>query len=255
MSTLSGKVAIVTGASSGIGEAVALELAKGGVRVVLAARRDDRLAALENKIVAAGGAALALSCDVSERDQVEKLVAKTLESFDQVDILINNAGIMPLALMSKCRFDEWDDMLDVNVRGVLNCIGWVLPHMLARKTGHIVNVSSVAGRKVFPTAAVYCATKHAVHAISEGLRYELAESAPKDGNQIRITTIAPGVVSTELPDSIRDDQTREGFKSYAENLPGPLTSEDIAESILFALKSPAHVGINEILIRPRSQIR
>lgn len=255
MSTLADKVAIITGASSGIGEATAVELAKRGAKVVLAARRADRLVALEKRLVKDGGHAVPVECDVAHRAQVEALIDRTMATFDRVDVLVNNAGIMPIAPMAMCRIDEWDDMIDINIKGLLYGIGFALPIMLKQGSGHIVNVSSVAGRKVFPSGVVYCATKHAVHAISEGLRYELAEQAGEDGNTIRVTTIAPGVVATELPDSIRDDRSREGFKGYVESLENPLQSEDIASSILYALESPPHMGVNEILIRPQRQIR
>ena len=255
MSTLDDKVAIITGASSGIGEATALELAKRRVKVVLTARRADRLEALSEKIVSEGGQAIALPCDIANREQVRAMIEKTQAAFGRIDILINNAGIMPNAPLAKCRMDDWDDMIDVNIKGLLYGIGFVLPIMLAQKTGHIINVSSVAGRKVFPSGVVYCATKHAVHAISEGLRYELAEQSAEDGNTIRVTTIAPGVVDTELPDSIRDDASREGFKGYVKSLRDPLTSEDIASAILYVLETPPRVGINEVLVRPTAQIR
>jgi NADP-dependent 3-hydroxy acid dehydrogenase YdfG len=162
---------------------------------------------------------------------------------------------MPLAPLAKCRMDDWDAMIDVNVKGLLYGVGLALPIMLAQKTGHIINVSSVAGRRLFNGGAVYCGTKHAVHAISEGLRGELSERAAEDGNQIRVTIIAPGVVKTELPDSIRDEETREVSRQYYDGLPGPLMSEDIAASILHAIQAPPHVDINEILIRPTAQVR
>ena len=255
MNTLSEKVCIVTGASSGIGEATAVALAGKGAKVVIAARRADRLDDLAGRIEQAGGAALAVACDVVERGQVKSMVEKTMEAFGRVDVLINNAGIMPLAPLVKCRIDDWDAMIDVNVKGLLYGIGFVLPIMLAQKTGHIINVSSVAGRRLFNGGAVYCGTKHAVHAISEGLRGELSERAATDGNQIRVTIIAPGVVKTELPESIRDEETREVSRQYYDGLPGALTSEDIASSILHALQAPPHVDINEILIRPTAQVR
>jgi len=255
MNTLSEKVCIVTGASSGIGEATALALGGKGAKVVLAARRADRLEDLAGRIEQAGGEALAVACDVVDRGQVKAMVEKTMEAWGRIDVLINNAGIMPLAPIARCRMDEWDAMIDVNVKGLLYGIGFVLPVMLTQKTGHIVNISSVAGRRVFPNGAVYCGTKYAVHAISEGLRSELSERAAEDGNQIRVTIIAPGVVVTELADSILDDETREASRRYHQSLPGKLTSEDIAASILHALTAPPHVDINEILIRPTAQVR
>jgi len=255
VNTLSEKVCIVTGSSSGIGEATALALGQRGAKVVLAARRADRLDDLAGRIEQAGGAALAVACDVTDRAQVKSMVGRTMETFGRIDVLINNASIMPLAPLAKCRIDDWDAMIDVNVKGLLYGIGFVLPIMLAQKTGHIINVSSVAGRRLFNGGAVYCGTKHAVHAISEGLRGELSELATEDGNQIRVTIIAPGVVKTELPDSIRDEETREVSRQYYDGLPGPLMSEDIAASILHAIEAPPHVDINEILIRPTAQVR
>ncbi|MDY7108526.1 MAG: SDR family oxidoreductase [Planctomycetota bacterium] len=255
MNTLSEKVCIVTGASSGIGEATALVLGEKGAKVVLAARRADRLDDLAGRIKQAGGEALPVACDVVDRGQVKSMVDRTTEAWGRIDVLINNAGIMPLAPLAKCRMDEWDAMIDINVKGLLYGIGFVLPVMLEQKTGHIVNVSSVAGRRVFPSGAVYCGTKYAVHAISEGLRGELSERAAEDGNQIRVTIIAPGIVVTELTDSIHDEETREAVARYHQTLPEKLTSEDIAASIVHALQAPPHVDINEILIRPTAQAR
>lgn len=254
MSALADKVAIVTGASSGIGEAAALALGKAGCRVVLAARRADRLKNLEERIIKEGGHAISVTCDVADREQVRAMVDETMSDFGRVDILINNAGVMPLAHLKKVRFDDWDRMIDVNLRGALSCIGLCLPIMLKQKSGHIVNVSSVAGRLVFPMGAVYCGTKHALHAISEGLRAELAQNDPPM-TDIRVTIIAPGVVRTELPDSITDDETREAAKSMFGSMANALESEDIAQAILYALKAPKHVNVNELLIRPTSQPR
>jgi NADP-dependent 3-hydroxy acid dehydrogenase YdfG len=255
MSTLSDKVAIITGASSGIGQAAAVELARQNAKIVLAARRSDRLEALTKQIVEAGGHALPVVCDVAQRSQVKAVIDRTVETFGRIDILINNAGVMPLAPMAKCRMDDWDYQIDINIKGLLYGIGYALPHMLEQKSGHIINVSSVAGRIIFPGAAVYCGTKHAVHAITDGLRSELAERSREDGSQIRVTVIAPGVVTTELADSILDEETREGAKAYYGSMPGPLTSEDIAASILYALTAPPHVDVSEILIRPTAQVR
>jgi len=256
MSTLADKVVVITGASSGIGEATARALASKRSNLVLAARRTDRIETLARSIVNdQGGHAVAVTCDVTQRDQVKAVIDTAVKDFGRVDVLINNAGIMPLAPMAKCRMDDWDKEIDINIKGLLYGIGYALPVMLEQKTGHIVNISSVAGRIVFPGAAVYCGTKHAVHAISEGLRSELAEQAKEDGNRIRVTNIAPGVVRTELSDSICDDESRETAKGYYESFEEPLRSEDIADSIVYALESPAHVNVNEILIRPARQVR
>jgi NADP-dependent 3-hydroxy acid dehydrogenase YdfG len=245
MSILSKKVAIVTGASSGIGEAIALELGKRHVQVVCAARRIDRLDALATKITAAGGHAIAVQCDVADRDDTAKLVHITKETFGGVDILINNAGVMPLSMMDKGHIDEWDQMVRININGVLNGIHAVLPHMLKAGGGHIINVSSIAGKKVIPGGAVYCGTKHFVHALSEGLRMELASK------NIRVTTIAPGYVTTELTNTITDEDVLKRFDAYDDIT--PLAPEDIASSTIHALEAPPHVNVNEIVIRPTMQ--
>ncbi len=176
-------------------------------------------------------------------------------TFGRVDILINNAGVMPLSPLVMGRFDDWDRTIDVNLKGALYAIGFVLPPMLEQGSGHIVNVSSVAGRRVFSNAAVYCATKFALHAISEALRAELAERAADNGNTIRVTVVAPGVVSTELADSITDEETRRQVRAYYETITEPLRSEDVAAAILGVLEAPVHVSINEVLVRPTSQMR
>lgn len=253
--SLKDQVIIITGASSGIGAATAKRLAREGAIVVLAARRAARLADLHDEIEKSGGRALTVPTDVSDRTSAQRMIDTVMGVHERIDCLVNNAGIMPLAPMSKCRIDDWDAMIDINLRGLLYCTGFALPIMLEQKTGHIINISSTAGRKLFPGAAVYCGTKHAVHAISDGLRSELAEQAKDDGNAIRVTTIAPGVVKTELAESIRDEQTKAQATAYFSSMDDPLQSEDIAESIAFALMCPAHVGINEILVRPTAQVR
>jgi NADP-dependent 3-hydroxy acid dehydrogenase YdfG len=253
MSTLEGKVTIVTGASSGIGEATALALARRGCRLVLAARRRDRIEALARRIVENGGHAVAVECDVAKREEVAAVVETARRDFGGVDILINNAGVMPLSMMARGRIDDWEETIDVNVKGVLFGIGHALPIMIEQKAGHIVNVSSVAGRRAFPGAAVYCASKHAVHALSECLRGELSERAARDGSTIRVTIVAPGVVTTELPDSIRDERSREANTAYYDSIRGPLTSDDVAAAIVYALEAPPHVNVNEILVRPTGQ--
>ncbi len=253
MSTLREKVAIITGASSGIGEATALALARHQVRVVLAARRLDRLEALARRITEAGSKALPIECDVTRRGAVRGLIEQTLRAYGTLDILINNAGVMPLSPLAKCRLDDWDRTINVNLKGALYCLGSVLPVMLKTGHGHIINISSVAGRRVFSTAAVYCASKFALHAISEALREELAER--DDGNTIRVSIVAPGVVTTELPESITDAETRAAMKKYYASIRTPLKSQDVAEAIVWALQTPAHVAINEILIRPTAQVR
>lgn len=245
---LTDKVAIVTGASSGIGRATAQSLAKKGVRVVLGARRRDRLDELASEIQSVGGQALSFVTDVAQRQSCEDLIRYTIEQWGRIDILVNNAGLMPLSFIKNLHVDEWDRMIDVNIKGVLYCTAAALPHMLTAKSGHIVNVSSVAGRIVFPAGSVYCATKHAVTAFSEGLRQELSTR-----KNIRVTCIEPGVVATELTSTITDESLQEyveGAKKMA-----ALQSQDIADAILYAVFSPNHVNVNEILIRPTAQER
>lgn len=246
MSKLSNKVVIVTGASSGIGYATAVELGKRGAKVVCAARRLKRLDDLAKEIHQAGGHAIAVECDVTRKDQVDRMVATTRETFGAIDCLINNAGIMPLSFMDACKIDEWTRMVNVNINGVLYGVAAVLQEMIERKNGHIINVSSVAGRKVFPGGAVYCATKFAVHALSEGIRQEVAKHG------VRVTTIAPGLVTTELQNAITDERVKERFASLPEDFV-PLESEDIADAIIYAMESPNHVNVNEILVRPTQQ--
>jgi len=246
MSALSNKVVVVTGASSGIGYATAVALGKRGAKVACLARRIDRLDQLAEEIVGAGGHAIAIECDVTSRDKVQAAFHTATETFGSIDCLINNAGVMPLSFMDACKVDEWVTMVDVNINGVLYGIAAALPGMIERKSGHIINVSSVAGRKLFPGGAVYCATKHAVHALSEGLRSELAPMG------IRVTTIAPGLVTTELQNAITDERVKERFADLPEDFE-PLTSEDIASSVIYAMEAPAHVSVNEVLIRPTRQ--
>ncbi len=246
MSALANKVVIVTGASSGIGYAAGLALAKEGARVACAARRTDRLDQLTTKIKKAGGHAIAVECDVAKRADVDRLASVTLDTFGPCDAIVNNAGVMPLSSMAECRVEEWDQMIDVNIKGVLYGVAAVLPTMVERKSGHIVNVSSVAGRRVFQAGAVYCGTKHAVHAITEGLRMELAQ------HNIRVTCIAPGLVETELSEHIANQDIKDRIQNtFREN--HALQSEDIANAIVYALKVPGHVGINEMVIRPTWQ--
>lgn len=245
--SLRDKVAIITGASSGIGEATARRLAESGARVVLAARRVERLEALAADIEHHQGTALVAPTDVTDERSVQRLARRALDAFGRIDILINNAGIMPLSPISKLKVAEWDRMIDVNIKGVLYCVAATLPTMLEQGSGHIINVSSVAGRRPFPSGTVYSATKFAVRAISQGLRLELS---PIKG--IRVTDIEPGVVATELTHHITDNETANRFQEmWAEKT--PLESIDIAETILFVLSRPDHVNVNEILVRPTDQ--
>ncbi|MCH7877334.1 MAG: SDR family oxidoreductase, partial [Thaumarchaeota archaeon] len=185
------KVAIITGASSGIGYATALTLSKAGAKVAIGARRVDRLEELAKKISTDGGEVFYQKLDVTQRLECENFAKAVLEKWGSIDILVNNAGLMPLSLFKSLKVDEWDQMIDVNIKGVLYCTASVILHMKEKKSGHIINISSVAGRIVFPTGSVYCATKHAIAAFSEGLRQEFSARS-----NIRVTSIEPGVVAT-----------------------------------------------------------
>ena len=242
------KVAIITGASSGIGYATALALSKAGAKVAIGARRVDRLEELAKKISADGGEVFYQKLDVTQRSECENFAKAVLEKWGSIDILVNNAGLMPLSLFKSLKVDEWDRMIDVNIKGVLYCTGSVILHMKEKKSGHIVNISSVAGRTVFPTGTVYCATKHAITAFSEGLRQEFSARS-----NIRVTSIEPGVVATELTDTITDESLQ-GFIENAKKME-TLQAEDIANAILYAVESPSHVNVNEVLIRPTTQER
>ena len=242
------KVAIITGASSGIGYATALALSKAGAKVAVGARRTDRLAKLEDEIKQNGGEVFSQKLDVTQKLECDSFVDAVLKKWGSVDILVNNAGIMPLSFLKNQKVDEWDQMIDVNIKGVLYCTSAVIPHMREKKSGHIVNLSSVAGRIVFPSGSVYCATKHAITAFSEGLRQELSVRS-----NIRVTCIEPGVVSTELVNTITDE-TLQSFVEGAKKMQA-LQADDIANAILYAVESPDHVNVNEILVRPTTQER
>ena len=242
------KIAIVTGASSGIGYATALALSKAGARVAVGARRTTRLAELADKINDSGGQAYSQELDVTKKESCASFVNNVLEKWGSADILVNNAGLMPLSFIKNLKVGEWDQMVDVNIKGVLYCTAAVMPHMLERRSGHIVNISSVAGRIVFPAGSVYCATKHAVTAFSEGLRQELSVR-----KNIRITCIEPGVVATELTSTITDESLQ-GFVENSKKMES-LQAKDIADAIVYAVSSPDHVNVNEILVRPTTQER
>ena len=242
------KVAIITGASSGIGYATAMALAKAGAKVAIGARRVDRLEDLAKKISDEGGEVFYQKLDVTKREECDNFAKAVLEKWNSIDILVNNAGLMPLSFFKNLKVDEWDRMVDVNIKGVLYSTGAVISHMKEKKSGHIVNLSSVAGRIVFPAGTVYCATKHAVAAFSEGLRQEFSVRS-----NIRVTSIEPGVVDTELNDTITDESLV-GFVENAKKMEA-LHAEDIANAILYAVDSPPHVNVNEVLIRPTVQER
>ena len=242
------KVAIITGASSGIGFATALALSKAGAKVAIGARRVDRLEELANKITENGGEVFYQKLDVTQKSECDNFAKAVLEKWSSIDILVNNAGLMPLSFFKNLKVDEWDKMVDVNIKGVLYSTASVINHMKDKKSGHIVNLSSVAGRIVFPAGSVYCATKHAVAAFSEGLRQEFSIRS-----NIRVTSIEPGVVDTELNNTITDESLK-GFVENAKKMEA-LHAEDIANAILYAVDSPSHVNVNEILIRPTTQER
>lgn len=235
------KVVLITGASSGIGAATARQLAHESHTVVLGARRRDRLEELVSQIKTNGGTASSVSLDVTTRDSVQAAVDHVVEVFGRLDVLINNAGIMPLSPLEKAHMDEWDNMIDVNIRGVLHGIAAAHPVMRDQKSGHIITLASTGAHEVLPTAAVYCATKYAAWAISEGLRIE---SEP----WLQVTTITPGVTESELADSISDPNTHEAMQHYRANA---LPASEIARSISYALN--AEGDVNEIIIRPTSQ--
>ncbi|MEV0614019.1 SDR family oxidoreductase [Nonomuraea sp. NPDC050404] len=237
------KIILITGASSGIGQATALRLAREGHHVVLGARREDRLTATAEAVEAAGGKADVRCLDVTDRADVAAFVDAAAERHGRVDVIVNNAGVMPLSPLEALLVEEWDRMIDVNVRGLLHGIAAALPHFQRQGGGHFVTVASIGAHQVSPSAAVYCATKYAAWAITEGLRQEVDPS-------IRVTTVSPGVVESELADSITDPSAREAMRTYrAETIP----ADSIAEGISYALAQPAGVDVNELIIRPARQ--
>ncbi|MBO2545058.1 SDR family oxidoreductase [Salegentibacter sp. BDJ18] len=245
--SIKGKTIIITGASSGIGEATAKKLSQEGANVVLSARREDRLNSLKDEIVKNGGLALVVPADVTKKEDFKKVVSSTLEEFGSIDGIINNAGLMPLSYVKNLHTDEWDKMIDVNIKGVTNGVSAVLPTMMEQKSGNIINISSSAAHKYYPGGAVYCATKAAVKMFTEGLRAELA---PHYG--INVTSIDPGFVSTELTDTITDDEIKKDMEPMFKELT-PLQAEDIAEAIYYSLSQPKRANINDVYIMPTDQ--
>jgi len=241
---IEGKVVVITGASSGLGEATARLLSAQGASVALGARRVERIQALADELTASGGKALAVATDVTDRDQVKALVDAAVQTYGRIDVLINNAGLMPHSPLERLKIDDWNQMIDVNIKGVLYGIAAALPYMQQQKAGHIINVSSVAGHKVRPGGVVYAATKHAVRVLSEGLRMEV-----KPYN-IRTTVISPGAVATELPNSITEPDIAENVrKGYEIAIP----ADSFARMVAFAMSQPEDVDVNEILFRPTRQ--
>lgn len=239
MSDTQGKVVVITGASSGIGEAVARGLAAAGMKVVLGARRTERLRTLVEEIQAAGGEAAFQALDVADRAAFEAIIGFAESRFGRVDVLVNNAGVMPLSPLAALKVGEWDQMIDVNIRGVLHGIAAVLPRFQARGSGHVVNVASVAAYGVWPTTAVYSATKAAVWNITEGLRQEHPD--------IRATVISPGVVESELASTITDPDTA-AYIDEARKV--ALKPDAIAQAVRYAIEQPADVAVNELVVRP-----
>ena len=242
---IEGKVVVITGASSGLGEATARHLSAQGATVVLGARRTDRIEALAGELSASGGKALAITTDVTHCDQVERLVDAGAQTYGRIDVMINNAGLMPQAPLDRLKIDEWERMIDVNIKGVLYGIAAALPHMKRQKAGHFINVSSVAGHKVGQGFAVYAATKYAVRALSEGLRQEV-----KPYN-IRTTVISPGAVATELPNTATDPDSADRVRKFYADVAIP--ADSFARAVAFAISQPEEVDINEILFRPTRQ--
>ena len=243
--TIEQKVIVITGASSGMGEAAARRLGAEGARVVLGARRTDRIDALAAEIKAEGGEAIAVTTDVTDRAQVAHLIDTAVDAHGRIDVLINNAGIMPLSPLERLKVDEWDQMIDVNLKGVLYGIAAALPHMKEQRSGHIINLSSVAGHKLFGGSAVYSATKFGVRALSEGLRQEVTPYG------IRTTIISPGAVQTELLDHISEPDVQQANREYVGQVGVP--ADSFARVVVFAISQPDDVDINEVLFRPTSQ--
>ena len=248
MASLKQKVAIITGASSGIGEATAIALAAAGAKVAIIARRSERLETLTQRIQQNGGEALPITADVANEAQVQDMVSATKDKWGRVDILVNNAGVMLLGSIYQANTEDWRRMFDVNVLGLMYATHAILPLMKAQGEGHIVNISSVAGRVANAGTGVYNATKWAVGAFSESLRKEVHK------DKIRVTIIEPGLVATELPQHITNPEAKERAKAFYESVRS-LDSEDIAAAIVYAVTQPPHVNVNEILIRPTEQER
>lgn len=240
---MANEVVVITGASSGIGQATALRLGAEGYRVVLAARRTDRLDDAAARITAGGGTAVARAVDVTDRDDVKALVDGVVAEFGTVDVFVNNAGVMPLSRLDALLVDEWNQMIDVNIRGLLHGIAAALPQFTSQGGGHFVTVASIGAHEVVATGAVYCASKYAAWAITEGLRQESDPS-------IRVTTVSPGVVESELADIISDPTAKEAMRSYrAVAIP----ADAIASAISYAIGQPPDVDVNEIIVRPAGQ--
>lgn len=246
MGNMTGRTIVITGASSGIGEATAEKFANEGANVVLAARREKRLEEIKNKISSENGNIAIKKTDVTSREQMQELADFAIKEYGQIDVLFNNAGLMPLSFMKNLKIDEWDRMVDVNIKGVLYGVAAVLPHMLEKNAGHILTTSSSAGHEVFPSSAVYSGTKFAVRIMMEGLAKEVAQS------NIRTTSISPGAVQTELTDTITDEEVLSNLEKGAGSMT-LLNSVDIAEAVYYAVNQPGNVDVNEVIVRPNNQ--
>jgi NADP-dependent 3-hydroxy acid dehydrogenase YdfG len=244
MSGTEGKVVVITGASSGIGEATALLLAERGAKVVLGARRSDRLEALAGRIAKAGGEAAYARTDVKRRGDLAGLVKLACERYGQLDVLVNNAGTMPVSPLDDLRVEDWDEMIDINVKGVLYGIAAALPVFRRQGFGHFVNIASTAAHRIVPTMSVYSGTKFAVRAISEGLRQEA-------GDKLRVTIISPGFTRTNFADSVTNPEVKAQLAASRDKFAMP--PDAIARAIAFAIEQPADIDVNEIVIRPTAQ--
>ncbi|MEO2204325.1 SDR family oxidoreductase [Paenibacillus pabuli] len=244
MFNVKGKVVVITGASSGIGEATARLLAQQGAHVVIGARRVERLQALASSIRSEGGTVEFQALDVTRLEEMQSIVDLAITRYGRLDVVINNAGLMPLSPLEALKVDEWNRMIDVNIRGVLHGIAAGLPVMRKQGGGQFINIASIGAYAVTPTASVYCATKYAVRAITEGLRQEV-------GGDIRVTLISPGVTESELAETISDAGSRELMKDYRRVT---IPASAIAQSILYAISQPAEVDVNEIVVRPTASL-
>lgn len=245
---MSTKVAIITGASSGMGAATAKLLAKNGIKVMMAARREERLQQLCNEIISDGGNASYKVTDVTSYSDMETLANETIKTYGQIDIMINNAGVMPLSFFRSLKVNEWEQMIDVNIKGVLYGMAAVYKHMEERNEGHIINFGSIASHVIFPSSSVYSATKSAVRVLTEGMRTEITPN-----QKIRTTLICPGSVATELSDTITDTSIFSALEKLGNKEWTPLEASDIANTILFAIQQPDNVDINEMIVRPTAQ--
>ncbi|PKB88759.1 oxidoreductase [Ewingella americana] len=240
------KVIVITGASSGLGLAAARRLAQQGACLVLGARRIERLQQLADELNGEGHRAIAVEADVTRLDDVKRLVDSAVQTFGRVDVMVNNAGLMPISALERLKVEDWDRTIDVNIKGVLYGIAAALPHMQRQMSGHFVNVASVAGHKIMPNGTVYSASKFAVRALSEGLRQEV-----KPWN-IRTTILSPGAVDTELPASITEDDVAKGMQGFYQST--AISADSFARAIIFAIEQPEDMDVNEIVFRPTRQL-